>query len=198
LIWISNGNGLNYRIIQGAHLVLLKRLGHFLHGLDVFICLKVFGWSGRKLMDRVMIAASRLGDPWAYGIIGLLIVVLDSTVSKILLPVGAVSLAIEISAQTAVKYRAKRLRPFKALPEQIRMLVRPLDEWSFPSGHAAGAFVMATVLRHFYPHFGIPFYLGASTISFSRIYNGVHYPSDVLFGCVLGIVSARLGLSILM
>jgi undecaprenyl-diphosphatase len=178
--------------------VFLKRFGHFLHGLDVFICLKVFGWSGRKLIDRIMVAASRFGDPWAYGVIGLLIVVFDFTASKILLPVGAVSLAIEISAQTAVKYKAKRLRPFRALPEQIRMLVRPWDEWSFPSGHAAGAFVMATVLRHFYPQFGIPFYLGASTISFSRVYNGVHYPSDVLFGCALGIASGKLGLSILM
>lgn len=177
---------------------MLKRFGHFLRRLDIFICIKVFGWSGRKLMDRVMIAASRLGDPWAYGVIGLIIVTLDFTVSKILLPVSVVSFAIELSAQTAVKYRAKRLRPFKALPHDIHMLVRPLDEWSFPSGHAAGAFVMATVLRHFYPQFGIPFYLGASTIGVSRIYNGVHYPSDVLFGCLLGFASARLGLSIVM
>jgi undecaprenyl-diphosphatase len=174
-----------------------KRFGHFLRRLDIFICIKIFGWSGRKLMDRVMIAASRLGDPWAYGVIGLVIVALDFTASKILLPVSVVSFGIELTAQTFVKNTAKRLRPFRALPDDIQMLVRPLDEWSFPSGHAAGAFVMATVLRHFYPQFGIPFYLGASTISLSRIYNGVHYPSDVLFGSLLGFASARLGLSIL-
>lgn len=143
-----------------------------------------------------MVAASRLGDPWAYGVIGLGIVVFDFTVSKILLPVSLASFAIELSAQTLVKHKAKRIRPFKALPEDIWMRIKPPDEWSFPSGHAAAAFVMATVLRHFYPQFSIPFYLGASTIGVSRVYNGVHYPSDVLFGCVLGIASAQAGISI--
>lgn len=174
----------------------LKRAGRFLRRSDIFICRKVFGWSGRKTIDRIMVAASRLGDPWAYGVIGLGIVVFDFTVSKILLPVSLASFAIELSAQTLVKHKAKRIRPFKALPEDIWMRIKPPDEWSFPSGHAAAAFVMATVLRHFYPQFSIPFYLGASTIGVSRVYNGVHYPSDVLFGCVLGIASAQAGISI--
>lgn len=73
----------------------------------------------------------------------------------------------------------------------------PLDQFSFPSGHAAGAFMMATVLNHFYPFLMIPCYAIASIIGVSRVYNGVHYPSDVMAGSALGIFSARIGILII-
>ena len=81
---------------------------------------------------------------------------------------------------------------------QIRNLIKFPDRFSFPSGHAAGAFMMATLLRHFYPALTIPFYATASVIGVSRVYNGVHYPSDVMAGTALGIASAQIGLTLMM
>jgi membrane-associated phospholipid phosphatase len=67
---------------------------------------------------------------------------------------------------------------------------RPLDETlgnpALPSGHAAIAFSVATILGYQYPKLRIPLYIGAGLVSFSRIYLGRHYTSDVVTGAVIG------------
>lgn len=63
---------------------------------------------------------------------------------------------------------------------------------SFPSGHATGAFSLATIFSNKYPRFRIPFYILATTIGISRIYLGSHYPSDVLIGALIGYTVSRI------
>ena len=67
---------------------------------------------------------------------------------------------------------------------------RPLDETlgnpALPSGHAAIAFSVATILGYQYPKLRIPLYIGAGLVSFSRIYLGRHYMSDVVTGAAIG------------
>jgi len=63
---------------------------------------------------------------------------------------------------------------------------------SFPSGHATGAFALATVFSHQYPRATIPAFLAATAVGLSRIYLGRHYPSDVLTGAAIGFGSACL------
>jgi len=63
---------------------------------------------------------------------------------------------------------------------------------SFPSGHTATSFACATVLSAFAPRLRVPFFLLATLIGLSRIYNGVHYPTDVLAGALLGVLTALL------
>lgn len=60
------------------------------------------------------------------------------------------------------------------------------DGYSFPSGHATIAFAMAVVLSRKEPKWKWMFYMLAVLISLSRIYLGVHYPLDVIFGVLLG------------
>ena len=63
---------------------------------------------------------------------------------------------------------------------------------SFPSGHASTAFAGATMLAAYVPRLRVPLYLLATLIALSRLYNGVHYPTDVIAGAVLGTATALL------
>jgi membrane-associated phospholipid phosphatase len=65
---------------------------------------------------------------------------------------------------------------------------------SFPSGHTSGAFTTATYLSLAYPkwYVVVPSYAWATTVGYSRLYLGVHYPSDVFAGALLGAGSAYL------
>lgn len=63
--------------------------------------------------------------------------------------------------------------------------------YSFPSGHAAGAFSTATVIAHYYPDLKEPAYLGAALISVSRVTLRRHYPTDVVAGAIVGTLVAR-------
>ena len=65
---------------------------------------------------------------------------------------------------------------------------------SFPSGHTAAAFVFATLVAAFYPPFALPAYLMATLIGFSRVMLGVHYPSDIAAGALLGVVCCETAL----
>lgn len=64
--------------------------------------------------------------------------------------------------------------------------------YSFPSGHTSAAFYTATSLSILYPKWYVivPTYVWASSAGWARMYQGVHYPSDVLVGAVVGAGSA--------
>jgi undecaprenyl-diphosphatase len=59
---------------------------------------------------------------------------------------------------------------------------------SFPSGHSASGFAFATTIGDYLPPMALPLRSLAAVVAYSRIHSGVHYPSDVLVGSVIGIV----------
>lgn len=93
---------------------------------------------------------------------------------------------------TAMKYAVNRPRPFKKYPDIEK--AAPTNTPSFPSGHTSFAFSLATSLSLDYPKWYViaPAYLWAGTVAYSRMDLGVHYPSDVLVGAIIGSGSAWL------
>ncbi len=85
-----------------------------------------------------------------------------------------------------------RIRPYEVI-EQLELIIAKPRDLSFPSGHAGASFASASVLYRKLPKkFGIPAVILATLIAISRIYLGVHYPSDVIFGAFSGIVLSYL------
>jgi len=99
-------------------------------------------------------------------------------------------LAVTIMAAELVsgllKLALSRDRPPLAEPEPAPLVPLPATH-SFPSGHATVAFACATVLALAVPRLRWPLFALAALIGFSRVYVGVHYPSDVLGGALLGV-----------
>ena len=89
-----------------------------------------------------------------------------------------------------------RIRPSHEFYEYINLLVSKGGKYSFPSNHAANSFVFATVLSYFYEKNRISLYILASTIAFSRVYVGVHYPLDIIFGSIIGYIISWIILSL--
>jgi undecaprenyl-diphosphatase len=109
---------------------------------------------------------------------------------------GAAAYAVELPLYKILKNTIKRDRPFAVLAE-IHSAVVPIDRFSFPSGHTAAAVIMATLLAHFFPMLSVPAFIWAALVAFSRIYLGVHYPTDTVAGVALGFFSAQVGLALL-
>ncbi|MBR1740808.1 MAG: phosphatase PAP2 family protein [Lachnospiraceae bacterium] len=85
-----------------------------------------------------------------------------------------------------LKNAVGRTRPYEMI-RGLELLGRKAWDPSFPSGHSAASFAAATVFFLMLPsRFGIPSLILAALISFSRLYIGIHYPTDVLFGVLDG------------
>ncbi|HKJ68476.1 MAG TPA: phosphatase PAP2 family protein [bacterium] len=111
----------------------------------------------------------------------------------ILLATGA---ADAVAAQL-LKPLFGRLRPCHQL-EHVRLLVNCGGKFGFVSNHAANMFASMTVLGYFYRSYRWYFWTLAGLIAFSRIYVGVHFPADVLFGGLFGLGIAYVSLVLLL
>ncbi|MDP3057011.1 MAG: phosphatase PAP2 family protein [bacterium] len=89
-----------------------------------------------------------------------------------------------------------RLRPYLAHPGELIPLGKLNTSSSFPSSHMAYILSLSTVYVYYYRKFLLPAAAFALFMAFARIHNGMHYPSDVLAGAVLGVLYGIMAIKI--
>ena len=148
-------------------------------------------------LNSLMPALTDFGSFVAWGILCGLIYLFGGNRSRKIAILGLAALILGNVVVYVLKYVVAEPRPFLVLGN-VHQLVSESEVYSFPSGHSASSFAVATVLGLKYSlnfknkRFRLiyPLIAFAALIGFSRVYIGVHYPLDVLFGALIGVLSA--------
>ena len=109
-----------------------------------------------------------------------------------MLCVGTVNLIL----YKIVKRWIARPRPFRVC-EGFRECARSLDEFSFPSGHTLHSVAFSLILTVYYPAFALIVWPFTALVAVSRVVLGLHYPSDVVVGALIGAVTAAISFNLL-
>jgi undecaprenyl-diphosphatase len=142
-------------------------------------------------LSRLFTTASLLGDGYLWGGVGLGLILFGRPIDRIYVLIGLGVSIVNVALFRFIKVLVGRKRP-DAYDGSARF--RAIDSYAFPSGHATTSFGLAWLVSVTYPHPAVIafVYLAASTIAFSRVYVQEHYPLDVVFGCMLGTLTAGL------
>jgi membrane-associated phospholipid phosphatase len=146
-------------------------------------------------LDNTFLVVTHSDTPISIGIPAIMLTVglikKDSVLKQNALMITG-SLVASSIISVALKYGINRDRPFITYPEIVKLA--PGGSPAFPSGHTSMAFSTATSLSIAYPKWYIitPSFLWAGAVGYSRMHLGVHYPSDVLVGALIGSGSAWL------
>ena len=156
-----------------------------IQALDSAMLLQIQDTVRTGFLSMLLVPVSRAGDMGAFWIaLCVLLLVIRRTRRG-----GALTfcgLAVEYAVcDLVLKRLILRPRPYLVV-QGLVCLVPPESSTSFPSGHAASSFVCAWLLTCCFGKKGALAYIPATLIAISRVYVGVHYPSDVLAGMVLG------------
>jgi undecaprenyl-diphosphatase len=154
-----------------------KHLEHWIVGLRT-------GW-----LDWFFIALSWIGSSGAVWLALAFAIAVARRRPAIFLTVLVADLAADLLAD-AGKELVARHRPFET------QLGPRSSTHSFPSGHAATSFACATVLSFYVPRYRVACFGLAALVALSRVYNGMHYPTDVLAGALLGVIIGLLLLAV--
>jgi undecaprenyl-diphosphatase len=136
-------------------------------------------------LDFIMIFLSNLAE-WGVFFIFLTLLMLTSRKTRRVGFVCATSLILSyLIVDISLKPIIARARPF-AINTAARLIYSPPPSFSFPSGHSSISFAFAASIKPLGKKWSRSAYILASLIAFSRLYLYVHFPTDVLFGILIG------------
>ena len=139
-------------------------------------------------LDQFFSFFTRLGNNGELWIALLVVLFIIPPFRRMALTAVASLLSTYLLVDFVIKPLVARVRPYVTV-EGLFSLVGPEKSHSFPSGHSATAFAVGYVLFRMLPaKYGAPILILAALMAFSRLYVGVHYPTDVLAGVLIGVL----------
>ena len=141
------------------------------------------------VLDRIMAVLSDIGNYGIFWIAVAAVLVISKKYRSGGLQMSAAIVLKFIVGNLILKNAFDRLRPCQ-IDETIHLIVKIPFDSSFPSGHTMNGITSAVSLMYIDKRMGIPACILACAIAFSRMYNFMHFPTDVLAGAVIGAVSA--------
>ncbi len=162
----------------------------FLINLDGNILLWIQEYIRQDWMEGFWKGITMLGDSgWFWIALSLLLMVPRQTRRIGITSLAALIIGALITNIT-LKNLVARTRPYEVV-EGLVLLIEKQGDYSFPSGHTCASFAAAGVYWRMMPkRYSVPLLILAALIAFSRLYVGVHYPTDVLAGLLIGLFAA--------
>ncbi|MCD8391086.1 MAG: phosphatase PAP2 family protein [Firmicutes bacterium] len=168
-------------------MILMTRLFRAFLKIDLSILNYIQAHMTNPILDKVMPIITRLGSG---GIIWICLSVSCMLTKKYRRAGVTVAIALILSliiCNLTIKPIAARIRPFLIGAPPDKLMITPPSDFSFPSGHTTASFAAAVSVwlcgGSALAYFALA---AAALIGFSRLYLYVHYPSDVIFGALLG------------
>ncbi|NLD36840.1 MAG: phosphatase PAP2 family protein [Desulfatiglans sp.] len=149
----------------------------------------IFNLDEKRIFSTILPWISHSANGYYYPFIPLILFFVDPANALSFLVSALFAFAIELPAYKIIKRCAKRFRPYE-VNKNIKNRIMPSERFSLPSGHTAAAWVIAILVALYYPILAIPVFIWATLVGISRVYLGVHYPTDILAGFILGTLSA--------
>lgn len=140
-------------------------------------------------LDRIMALLSTLGNAGILWIVTGVVLCISKKYRRGGMQMLSAELLSFIVGNLIIKNLVHRLRPCQ-IDETVSLIVMIPFDSSFPSGHTLNGITAAVTLMFIDKRMGIPALVLAILIAFSRMYNFMHFPTDVLAGALLGVVSA--------
>lgn len=152
---------------------------------DYMVMRRVNRWRAPRLVRRWMLLATRAGDGWLWGLIGMAFLLYPDPIRFRALAAAFCAVAAGIAIFHPIKRLSGRTRPRDVEPHSWAHIATR-DRFSFPSGHSTTAFAVALSLGSFYPAILAVLLLLAANVAASRVILGMHFVSDVLAGSAMG------------
>ncbi|EDU37779.1 phosphatase PAP2 family protein [Clostridium sporogenes] len=164
---------------------------NFIQNVDIYLLDFIHRNIANDFLNKIMIFITSIGNLGLIWIAISLLLLISKKYRKVGMLCIASLVLSSLIGEVVLKNLVQRGRPFTAI-EGINLLVKAPKSFSFPSGHTVSSFAVAIVIGKKIKKFKLPIYILAFSIAFSRLYLYVHYPSDVLVGALIGIISANI------
>lgn len=180
---------MDYGYIYNILITKIKGGGHMkniFERFDYFFINLINGKMRNNFFDKFMYIITDLGGAIASSIFTFSLILFGNKSWKLIGLEAFVVLGISQIIVQTLKILLSRERPYNII-EKLNTFGIELKDYSFPSGHTTASFSIAATLSLNIPEISIIVFFLASIIGISRIYLGVHYPTDVLAGIILGV-----------